>query len=94
MLRIESHTANGSQEGLRLDGQIAGPWVDELRAACADAMRRGRVPLRLDLRGVTFIDAAGLTLLRDLSDHVVVTHASLFAAEQLKTASARTPEGR
>jgi hypothetical protein len=94
MLRIETHTANGRSDGFRLDGQIAGPWVDELRVACADAIRRGSVPLRLDLRGVTFIDAAGLALLRDLSDLVVITHASLFAAEQLRTAGAWTHAGR
>ena len=84
MLRIERDTPRNGIEALRLEGQLAGAWVEELRAACLSAIHRGATP-QLDLEGVTFIDLEGLALLRDLWAHVVVTRSSLFAAEQLKT---------
>jgi len=84
MLRIERDTTQDGIEALRLEGQLAGAWVDELRAACLAAIHRGATP-RLDLGGVTFIDLEGMALLRDLWAHLVVTRSSLFAAEQLKT---------
>lgn len=85
MLRIERDaTVDEGLTAFRLEGQITGPWVEELRTACLDAIGRGAASVRLDLRGVTFIDFEGLELLRDLRDRVVVTRSSLFAAAQLK----------
>jgi ABC-type transporter Mla MlaB component len=48
---------------LKLEGKLMGPWVRELRAACADVPGRG---VRLDLAAVSYADAAGVLLLRDL----------------------------
>ena len=66
MLRIttaeDSHATT-----FRLEGKLAGPWVRELeecwRSGASAAMHRG---LRIDLREVTFIDAAGKKLLARL----------------------------
>ena len=66
MLRIT--TAEGpSATTLRLEGKLAGPWVKELE----ECWRSGAVAeeprgLRIDLREVTFIDAAGKDLLARL----------------------------
>ncbi|MCX6619948.1 MAG: hypothetical protein NTY38_02490 [Acidobacteria bacterium] len=50
----------------KLEGQLAGAWVAELRQCwkTASSIRNGR-PLVVDLAGVTFVDAGGRKLLED-----------------------------
>ena len=61
----------GPQEGVTqrwtLCGQLAGPWVDEVRA-CVEQHRRSaeKAHIVLDLRDVTFIDENGEQLLLNL----------------------------
>ena len=44
----------------QLEGRLAGPWVRELEACWQTTITGQRKPiLRIDLTGVTFIDAAG-----------------------------------
>jgi ABC-type transporter Mla MlaB component len=62
---------------LHLEGQIVGPWVDELAIAC-DRFQ----PVALDLTEVTFADRAGLALLKDLK--IRMNGLSPFMEEQLK----------
>ena len=67
MLRIAPVDDGGDQAipALKLEGKLLGPWVIELNHACQEL----RVPpngLCLDLTDVSFIDSAGLELLRDL----------------------------
>ncbi len=66
MLRIaQVDKPSDSMLTLKLEGKLLGPWVDELRRVCEEL----RVPpsnLCLNLRGVTFVDAAGFSLLVDL----------------------------
>jgi anti-anti-sigma regulatory factor len=71
---------------LRLEGRIVGPWVDELRRSSAvHAGRPGE--LVLDLARVSFLDASGVALIRDLAGRGVrVVNSSPFVAEQLRTA--------
>jgi hypothetical protein len=59
MLRITIHNGPGSLT-FQLEGRLAGPWVRELEDCWqrAPAGRRGP-PVRFDLTGVTFLDAAG-----------------------------------
>lgn len=66
MLRITSSTKDGTA-WLRLEGKLVGPWVDECRGACARARAHGR-GVALDLAAVTFVDADGVRLLRQLVD--------------------------
>ena len=49
---------------LRLDGRLAGLWVDEL-ARCWAGLRAEdhAAPIRVDLEGVTFVSPAGKALL-------------------------------
>jgi ABC-type transporter Mla MlaB component len=59
MLRI---TVHDSPEFLtfQLEGRLAGPWVRELEKCWQSTLARRCNPiLRVDLTGVTFIDAAG-----------------------------------
>jgi hypothetical protein len=73
--------ANGAL--LRLEGQIIGPWVDELERTC-DRLLATR-PVTLDLTDVSFVERRGVHLLRTLGTRgVPLLHCSPFVAEQLK----------
>jgi hypothetical protein len=65
MLRITMQPANDSSRRLKLEGKLLEPWLEELRRACAEAVSP-EIPLHLDLAGITFVDAAGAQLLREL----------------------------
>ena len=73
---------------LRLEGDVRGQWVDELRRACDEAVRRRHRATRqliLDLRDVLFIDARGIVLFQELKARSAqFTNCSPFVAEQLK----------
>jgi len=88
MLRIFPGTSSGSAVVLRLEGQVSGRWVEQLRRSCNEVLQANGeqpCPLVLDLTEVSFIDADGLALFRDLSTrHVALSNCSLFAAELLK----------
>ena len=89
MLKISrTIKADDKKDGalLRLEGQVAGPWVEELRRACAEPRHNGHwAHLVLDLTNVTFIDADGVALFRQLSTRQVSwMNCSAFVAEQLK----------
>ena len=84
MLRIVPVASPDEAVSLRLEGQIRGPWVEELRRSCAQALATGR-GLTLDMTDVSFIDLDGVALFQSLSDHnVTLLHCSLFVGEQLK----------
>jgi anti-anti-sigma regulatory factor len=79
---------------LRLEGQVAGEWVEELRRAYQSSRQQLDRPLTLDLTNVTFIDSAGITFFEEVWGEVTVINCSLFAAEQLKAVMARRQDGR
>jgi anti-anti-sigma factor len=90
MLRISRETTADSKNRvvLRLEGQVTGLWVEEVRRTCDEAIgvngRRGN-PLVLDLADVSFVDAAGVVLLRELAARGAdLVNGSLFVMEQLK----------
>jgi anti-anti-sigma factor len=87
MLRISQATTD-NRITLHLEGEISGRWVEELRGECARALsgdaHTGR-RLVLDLAEVSFIDAAGLALFRELSARrAIVTKCSPYVEELLK----------
>ena len=51
---------------LVLEGRLAGPWVEELRASWQALSVDERNHVVIDLADVTYIDAHGKTLLADL----------------------------
>jgi anti-anti-sigma regulatory factor len=68
---------------IKLEGEILEPWVGAVRDACAQRGRRsGR--LCLDLAALTFVDAAGAGLLRDLvGEGIEIAACSSFVGELL-----------
>jgi anti-anti-sigma regulatory factor len=85
MLKISRTEDSGATPTLKLEGQVRGRWVGELRRACLELLAPDGAQLLLDLADVSFIDTAGLVLFEELAArNVVVTNCSLFAAEQLK----------
>jgi hypothetical protein len=59
MLRITVHD-NPQSLTFQLEGRLAGPWLRELEMCWQSTLARQRRPiLRVDLTGVTYIDAAG-----------------------------------
>ena len=89
MLKISGTATTEEQPAfLRLEGQVRGPWVEELRRACDQVLgnngHRGN-RLVLDLAEVSFIDADGVALFRELAARrVTLTTGSPFVTEQLK----------
>jgi ABC-type transporter Mla MlaB component len=61
MLRV-TPIETGSTTTLKLEGNLSGPWVDELRRCWAKLMEEN-VPVEIDLRGLNFVDPHGTTLL-------------------------------
>ena len=81
MLKITRLSRKGRSLTIKLEGEILGPWVDTVRDACA---KRGRRSARLDLAAVTYVDAAGVQLLRDLmAEGIEIAACSSFVAELL-----------
>jgi anti-anti-sigma regulatory factor len=66
MLRITA-TRTTDAGTLKVEGRLAGLWVDELSRAAA-AARADAARVVLDLGDVTFVDAEGIALLRTLRD--------------------------
>jgi len=82
MLKIVPQEHEGTT--LRLQGDVIGLWVEELRRSC-DAARRWGEALTVDLTDVGFVDWDGVALLRRLEDAgVLLVNASRFVVEQLK----------
>jgi STAS domain len=83
MLKIVTIGPEANGAVLRLEGQIIGPWVDELRRTCDRLL--GASPIVLDLSHVSFVERRGVELLRALGTRgVSLLHCSPFVAEQLK----------
>lgn len=84
MLRITRSIDSESGLLVRLEGKLLQPWVGELAQVCTPPEGAGS-NIRLDLAAVTFVDEAGVRLLRGLMKRgVVVAAASGFVAELLR----------
>ena len=68
-----------------MEGRLTGRWVEELQRTCDLHALSGGIRLILDLVDVSFADAAGIELLRELSIRwVTLLNPSSLVAEQLK----------
>ena len=66
---------------------MTGGWVEELRRTCELQALSDGIRLTLDLADVSFVDAAGIELLKELRIRcVMLLSPSSFVAEQLKGA--------
>ena len=69
MLRITVHDSPRTLT-FQLEGRLAGPWLRELEECWQSTLARQRKPmLRVDLTGVTFINAAGKAYLAAMHRH-------------------------
>jgi hypothetical protein len=92
MLRITVVESSASAVTLRVEGRIAGPWVEELRTTCNVHTGPDLVQLHLELEDVSFADAAGVACLKELgAQGVGLFRASPFLTELFKSDS--SPDG-
>jgi anti-anti-sigma regulatory factor len=85
MLRITVVESSRSAVSLRVEGRITGSSVQELRTACDMHTFANEVQLSLELADVSFADAAGILLLKELANRGVdLVRANPFVVEQLK----------
>ena len=83
MLRVSVMQESDQVVTLRVEGDVKGRWVAELRRACEEVLSRD-VRLILDLGAVSFVDLQGTALFAALRRrHVDFANASSFIAEQL-----------
>jgi anti-anti-sigma regulatory factor len=82
-LRISAGTSSDHKVSLCLEGSVMGPWVAVLQTACDEARSNGDQVI-LDLSGVSFIDPAGVVVLRNLkSNGIRLVNCSPFTSMQL-----------
>ena len=84
VLKISVTIQSNEATQFQLEGKLVGPWVEELRRLSDEALARQK-SVSLDLEKVWFIDAHGITLLRDLAaKRVRQLNCSQFISQQLK----------
>jgi ABC-type transporter Mla MlaB component len=84
MLRISTDGASGERVRFRLDGQITGRWVKLVERTCESQFKKG-LRVTIDLKNISFVDRAGIALLRSLMDRgVEILNALPFIAEQIE----------
>jgi hypothetical protein len=87
MLKITVVESSREAVRLRVEGRVTDRWVEELRRTCDLHALDDGIRLTLDLADVSFVDAAGIELLKQLRIHcVTLLSPSSFVAEQLKSA--------
>jgi hypothetical protein len=85
VLKITEIARTDSGRTFKLEGKLLGPWVDELRNVCVQPLDRLE-QVGLELAAVTFVNAAGAELLRELKRQgIIITQCSAFVAELLHT---------
>ena len=86
MLRISVMESSATAVKLRVEGQIAGPWVEELRSTCSAHTGREPLQLCLELEDVSYADAAGVACLKELREKGVgLFRVSPFLTELFKS---------
>ncbi len=87
MLKISIISDSDQATQFQLEGNLAGPWVEELRSLSDDALAQQKT-VSLDLEKVRFVDPHGAALLRDLARRQVSqVNCSQFVSQQLKEAA-------
>jgi anti-anti-sigma regulatory factor len=83
MLKIEVSEMQQERVTVHLEGQMVGPWVDEVRRTCEPFLTNGRA-LTLDFSRVSFVDRAGVALCRRLKQgRATLRNCSPFVKEQI-----------
>lgn len=66
MLRINTEPGSAAEVTLRVEGRLVGEWGPFLERHCRSLVSNSRT-LRLDLAGVTYVDARGIDTLKRLT---------------------------
>ncbi|HKW90322.1 MAG TPA: STAS domain-containing protein [Methylomirabilota bacterium] len=84
MLKIDVTEARmGQRVTVRLEGQMVGRWVDEVRQACEPFLSGGQT-IVLDFTAVSFVDRNGVALCRRLRlARATLRNCSPFVKEQI-----------
>ena len=83
VLRISVISDSAQAIQFQLEGNLAGPWVEELQKLADDALAQKKA-VSLDLRGVRFVDAQGVALLREFSRRSISQiNCSQFVIQQM-----------
>ncbi|HEV8438852.1 MAG TPA: hypothetical protein VGT40_12215 [Methylomirabilota bacterium] len=84
MLKIVVEETGKGAIVLHLEGQVIGPWVEELRRVCAPLLASG-ARVTVDLSTVSFVGREGLGLLGCLRNrNVTLANSAGLVAEQLR----------
>ena len=84
VLKISTQSEELQTVTIKLEGEILEPFVETVRDACKKWQSRAKC-VRLDLAGVSYVDAAGARLLSDLMRAgVQVAACSNFISELLR----------
>ena len=87
MLKISIIGDSDQAIQFQLEGNLAGPWVEELQRLSDEALSHQKA-VSLDLKKVRFVDPRGVTLLRELARRQVShVNCSPFVSQQLKEAA-------
>ena len=85
MLKITVVESSNEAVRLRVEGRLTGGWVEELRRTCDLHALNDGIRLTLDLADISFADAAGIELLKELRMRLVtLLSPSSLVAEQLR----------
>jgi len=91
MLRITVVESSANAVTLRVEGRIAGPWLEELRRTCDTHRENDSAKLQLDLEDAGFVDAAGVAYLKELqAQGAGLIRVSPFLMELFKNDSSPT----
>jgi len=84
VLKISITSDSDEAIQFQLEGNLAGPWVEELQRLSDEALSHQKA-LSLDLERLWYVDLRGVTLLRDLARRQVSqVNCSQFVSQQLK----------
>ena len=87
MLKISIVSNSDLAIHFQLEGNLAGPWVEELQRLSDEALSHQKT-VSIDLEKVWFVDPRGVALLRDLAKRrVSEVNCSQFVSQQLKEAA-------
>ncbi len=84
MLRITTLTEGRWLVRLKLEGRIVSDWVALLENECLECLRKEQTVV-LDFEAVTFIDCAGVAMLRKIAtDSLRIVNACLLVEDLLR----------
>lgn len=87
MLKITEINQTKDEMTLKLEGKVVGPWVQEIRETCNQALLNFN-RLILDMSEVSFIERNAIPLFQELQNrNVVFINCSPFLSEQFKDTS-------